>query len=299
MKSKDLDLNLLPVFEALMRNRSVAKTSIELEYSQPAMSNLLAKLRKSLGDQLFVRAGRGITPTPYAEQFAKSVLPALKMISAGMQGESAFDPRTSERSFNLLLTDSGEAIFLPRLIAYCQMNAPGIQIRASSIPSSGYANALEKGLADIAIGHLRELPESLVRQLLFSDSLTCLMRNGHPFAGKKLSAEQYRRAMHLVVRAPGTGNGIPRTVANYRGKIVPLAEVTHYWAVPAILVDSDLICTLSRRIASQMNAHGEFVLLDLPFKSPKFDVRQYWHPSAKNDKGHIWLRRTIYKLFSE
>ncbi len=72
-----LDLNLLIVFDAVMRERSVTRAGASIGRSQPAVSHALNRLRQLLGDELFVRTPSGMTPTPRAEGLAAPLRNAL------------------------------------------------------------------------------------------------------------------------------------------------------------------------------------------------------------------------------
>ena len=126
MNIRRTDLNLLTVFEAVMRERSVTRAAARLGLSQPAVSAALGRLRQSLGDTLLVRSGSGMRPTPRAEQFVGPVSQALDSIERALQLGATFVPASANRSFTLMLSDIGEITYLPRLIQRVQNEAPGV-----------------------------------------------------------------------------------------------------------------------------------------------------------------------------
>src|SRR5687767_1357849 len=107
MELEDIDLNLLVVFKHLLTERSVSRVAEALDLSQPAVSNALARLRKLLGDELFLRTPSGMEPTPFAEQLAESVTYGLGMIHSALNQRSSFEPATSNRAFVVGMTDVG------------------------------------------------------------------------------------------------------------------------------------------------------------------------------------------------
>src|SRR5688500_1528603 len=115
MELEDIDLNLLVVFNQLLVERRVSRVAENLGLTQPAVSNSLARLRKLLGDELFLRTPGGMEPTPFAEQLAESVSYALGMLHSALNQRSTFEPTTSTRSFTVGMTDIGEIYFLPAL----------------------------------------------------------------------------------------------------------------------------------------------------------------------------------------
>src|SRR3569832_529763 len=128
MELEDIDLNLLVVFKHLLAERSVSRVAQTLGRTQPAVSNALARLRRIMGDELFLRTAQGMQPTPFAEQLADSVTYALGMIHSALNQRATFDPKTSERAFAIGMTDIGEIYFLPRLIEHLRRHAPRVTV---------------------------------------------------------------------------------------------------------------------------------------------------------------------------
>ena len=126
MELEEIDLNLLVVFKQLLAERSVSRAAEALGLSQPAVSNALARLRKLLGDELFLRTPAGMEPTPFAEQLAESVTYGLGMIHSALNQRSTFEPAASTRSFVIGMTDIGEIYFLPQLMERLRHDAPGV-----------------------------------------------------------------------------------------------------------------------------------------------------------------------------
>jgi DNA-binding transcriptional LysR family regulator len=122
---EDIDLNLLVVFKHMLAERNVSRVAETLDLSQPAVSNALGRLRKLLGDELFLRTPSGMEPTPFAEQLADSVTYALGMIHSALNQRSSFDPTSSTRPFVIGMTDIGEIYFLPPLMERLRREAPG------------------------------------------------------------------------------------------------------------------------------------------------------------------------------
>ena len=128
MELHELDLNLLVVFNQLLIDRRVSKAADTLGVSQPAVSNSLAKLRKLLGDELFLRTPKGMEPTPYADQLAESVSYALAMIHSGVNQRTSFEPSSAQRSFTICMTDIGEVDLLPELTERVRRDAPDVTL---------------------------------------------------------------------------------------------------------------------------------------------------------------------------
>ena len=98
-------------------------------------------------------------PTPYGERLSGSVVHALAALRSGLEIPGSFDPRTSRRTFTILFTDLGQVYFLPKLVERLTVDAPGVTLRARSIPVDDPHVLLESGEADWRSARsLRSLP---------------------------------------------------------------------------------------------------------------------------------------------
>ena len=119
------DLNLLPIFVALMQERSVTRAAERLGMTQPALSNALSRLRVTFQDQLFIRERYGIQPTPIAVELAPTIAEALAMLNDALLGQQGFDPATAERLLTVAPNGYVELVLVPALVAKIQVVAPG------------------------------------------------------------------------------------------------------------------------------------------------------------------------------
>ena len=134
MDLRDLDLNLLVVFNQLLLDRSASIAAEKLGLTQPAVSNALKRLRAALQDDLFLRTSRGMEPTPYALHLSEPVIYALNALQTAFNTRDSFDPLSSTRTFQIAMTDIGEMYFMPPLMAALAKEAPGVRI--STVPVS-------------------------------------------------------------------------------------------------------------------------------------------------------------------
>src|SRR3984885_4299887 len=109
-----IDLNLLVVFDAIMRDRSVTRAGQRLGLSQPAMSHALTRLRHMLKDDLFIRSPKGMLPTPRGEQLALPVRSALDGLQHSLE-PTQFVPSETTRSFRIAV-DNYSAVVLVGLL---------------------------------------------------------------------------------------------------------------------------------------------------------------------------------------
>lgn len=294
---RDIDLNLLVVFQQLYKERRVAAVAETLGLTQPAVSNALARLRKMLGDELFLRTGRGMEPTPYASYLAEPIANALASIRDTLERQLEFDPVASVRTFTLAMTDLGEIHFLPRLMGRLAEVGPGVTISTVRNTSVNLGDELEAGRVDIAIGLLPQLKAGFFQRLLFRQRYVCIFRKGHPLDRGSMSLDDFEGAQHVVVVAGGTGHAMVDETIQRRGirRNVRLS-VPHFIALGNILANTDLIATVPERYLRESMAPFNLTYLPLPVPVPEFDVNLFWHARFHKEPGNQWLRNVIADL---
>src|SRR5262245_2997057 len=199
MNVQGLDLNLLRVFDAVLRDRSVTGAARHLGLTQPAVSNALARLRTSFDDPLFVRTPEGMDATPFARELAEPVRQALALLESALAHGPGFDPATSTRAFRFYMSDLGQIEFLPPLVEFAQRTAPGVRLEAVALEVEDIGDALASGALDLAVGFLPGLGQPVRRQPLFRDPYVCLMRADHPAARGRLTKKAFLEASHALV----------------------------------------------------------------------------------------------------
>ena len=194
MDIRSLDLNLLVVFDAMLKHQNVTKAAEAIKLSQPAMSAAISRLRRVFDDPLFVRTGAGMAPTPKAQALSPSIRLVVQTIQTDILQPKSFDPSRSDRTFTLVTPDIAEVNFLPRLLSMLAEKSPHISLKTLAMPREAAANSLEAGSAEMAIGYFPDLHKAgFFQQKLISSSHVCLIRKKHPDVGKKLTLAQFAK----------------------------------------------------------------------------------------------------------
>jgi DNA-binding transcriptional LysR family regulator len=298
MNINTFDFNLLRVFDAVMREGNITGAGAQLGLTQSAMSHAVERLRQKFNDPLFVRTTRGMKPTAYAQTLAGPVAEAIRAIKSTLEIEVNFNPATSVRNFNLLMTDIAELIFLPKLVPYLKEVAPGITIVSTQMERVQYRDALEQGGADLAIGQIPSIHKDFYQQFLFDEPLVCTMREAHPVIGKRITLAQFMEAEHISVSAPALVDSlIKKALGNRAAKRKIVLQLPHYAVVPTILAKTDFIAVLPVHVGTVFARLEDFKSLPVPFKVAPVRVTQFWHRRSHHDPGHAWLRSVLAKLF--
>lgn len=293
----NLDLNLLRVFDAVARERHVTRAAERLHLSQPAVSNALARLRQALGDELFLRRPGGVEPTALALSLAQPVAEALDRIAEALSSQTPFDPATSTRVFTIALSEYAESVLAPPLLERMTQEAPRCLLAIRHADRTNWEALLTGGAATLAIGVLPEPPAIYTRLRLLPEAFCTLMRPGHPLAEGPLTPERFVSVPHVLHSPNGSRDGALDAVLAEAGHPRRLgAVVAHLSAVPGILQRTDMIITLSARLAKLLAAAHGLVTRDPPVEIRHTRLSMIFHRRFEADPGHAWLRRLMLAI---
>lgn len=295
-----MDLNLLRLIVELHATRSVSKASEALQLSQPATSSALGRLRRILGDPLFVRGRGGMIPTPRCEQVVTAAKQALSMIDNAIQTPTEFDPKTAQRNFLVTLSDIGEMVFLPRIMAHLARVAPQCNLKSKALTVKELPEAMENGSTELAIGFFPDLERpGFYMQRLFEHNFVCLVRKDHPrVKGNKVSLATFLDLPHAVVEPEGRSHELFEQVLKSKGisRRVQL-NIPHFMSVPAIISATDMIVTVPQAVAQYFLRLEGLRMVQLPIKTRSYLLKQHWHAKLHTDPALKWLRGEVAQLF--
>lgn len=295
------DLNLLRAFVTLWREGHMGRAAQALGMSQPAMSAALKRLRKQLGDPLFVKTRQGMQPTAYADQIAPEAAAILDLVRHRVLAPPSFDPACSTRTFTLSTTDIGEMVFMPKLLRHLAAVAPGVSVRTMTGTLTERLAALARGDIDLLIGYFPDVQGAdLLQRRLFGHGFVCLVRHGHPgLQDGVLTAEAFLSASHAGLRDPGRSQELVEAYLLKRQLRRRLVYVgSHLLGLPHVVAATDLIATVPEEAGRIFTGHPELRQTVPPFPFPHFDVKMYWHRTSQSDAALRWLRSTLVDLFA-
>lgn len=295
MRQVDLsavDLNLLKLFEALVRERSVTQAGLRLGLSQPAASRALGRLRRMLGDRLVVRGKAGLELTPRGEALAGPVARLLDD-ARGIVAPAVFDPARATGRITIAAHDHLCLVVLAGLMARLERYAPGLSLHIAQ-PAGDNVRLVEQGMADLALGMFDDAPGSLHRRGLYTDRFTCIVRAGHPAVAGGLGLERYVALRHVAVTISGLGESAvdAALAALGLGRHVAL-RVPHFIAGAMLVADSDMILTLPSRLARRLAQQLPIALLALPLQVAPLAPAMIWHERLHGDPAHAWVRQQL------
>ena len=297
---RNIDLNLLVIFHEVYRERQISLAARRLHLTQSAVSNALARLRRTFDDELFVRTAQGMQPTPFAEQLADPVAGALASIAEAVNAPQAFDAATSARHFRLAMTDVGEVYFMPVLIELLRRRAPGVQVSTVRAGAIDLQTEMAAGRVDLAIGAFDDVPASLYQRRLFEQEYVTMFRQGHALGRGTPTLERFLAAEHLVVASSESPYDRINLLLEEAGvRAATTFQVPHFTAVPYIVGSSDLVVTVPEKLAQRAAAPFQLSYVRPPLALPTLQTRLFWHRRYSQDAGNQWLRNLVAETFAE
>jgi DNA-binding transcriptional LysR family regulator len=301
MNIRSFDLNLLLAFESRIIERNVTRAARRSGLSQPAMSNALARLRRTFDDPLLVRTPEGMKPTPVAQSLMVAVRAALDGLRAALEERPAFDATASNRTFHLLANDYAEIVLLAHMIKELDANAAGVTLRIDRLRNL-FQPPAALSLADsfdLAIGFFPDalsLEVSLRSELLWEESNVCIARADHPSIRGKLSLRQYAAAHHVAVFYKSEGLGLIDSLLQQKGYTRrSVVLVPHFASAAFMVAASDLIATVPERLALEFSKKLKLQVMPAPVAIPPFRLVMLWHERSHMDPAHTWLRNLVAK----
>lgn len=295
MDIRPSDLALLVSLNALLEENNVTRAAARLHISQPALSAQLARLRELFGDPLLVpsESGRGMVPTARALALRDGLRASLRQLETAVRDPETFDPARAERTFMIAANDNVVTMFgieLVRRIA--ASGGVGLRVGFCEPNQDGLVARMERGELDLLLGAAQTIPAALKAVPLSSERYVMAQRRGHPRGMRAPSLRQFCALKHVLVSGRGEFHSFLDQRLKDLGQQRQVAVVVaHYNLVPAILANTDHVCTLPLRFLQRFSEQLD--IFKLPFDLPEFAIAMAWHPRSEHDAGHRWLREQL------
>jgi DNA-binding transcriptional LysR family regulator len=289
MNLRALDLNLLPVFEAIYIERSLTRASEALHVTQPAVSNALARLRSVFGDPLFVRSGRGMTPTPAAESLIGPVRESLARLKSGLDRGRPFDAESTDRVFNVSLRDMAASAIAPNLAQRLERAAPGVRFYFHQIDRASIPSELAAGRLDFAIDIAALSRPELQYAPFMVDRYVCALRRGHRLARRRFGVEQIVELGHVAVSSRKAGRNVVDLVLGRLGhRLRPVMRFPHFAPAFHVVMSTDLALIAPLSLAQRYDV----CIRRLPFEA-MLELMLYWRRDNDQENDIAWARECL------
>ncbi len=294
MNIRNVDLNLLLVFDALATHRSVTKAARQLNLSQPALSHALNRLRETLEDDLFVRGPKGMFPTEKALSLQDGIHKILQSIEKELFEENEFLANSSNRLFRLCCTENESLSYINNFICDLQKQAPKIRFQFLNPQISDFLENMESGKTDLSFAVNLPKVSNYNYETLYSESYVCLVRKQCKTIGNRLTLKKYLAHDHILVSPLGDGKGPVDDVLAKLGHKRNISIIAPNFAlIPFYLTKRDMIFTAPSLLAKELAEQFDLKVLKPPINVPNFEIQMVWHKRTDNSAPHEWLRGRI------
>ena len=294
---RSVDLNLLTIFEAVYETGSITRAADRLALSQSATSHALSRLRDACADDLFVRVGQGIVPTPVAQRIYPEISKSLDGLRRSIHEARGFDPATSTRRFHIAIPHPMGPLWALALREAALIAAPGVVLHfdTRTFPLEP-AERMRSGELDVCVDWLPAEDDRFVNRKLFDDGLVFIARRAHPRARPGMDREAFRREQFVEIYRRSA-----KPPEALRAASEALVELDLNWVlfvrefleVPYVVLQTDLLGFVPKSMTRPpLDTAGLHIIEEL-FPALQIPIHLVWHETRRSDDGHRWLRDLV------
>ena len=295
------DLQLLAALDVLVSEGHVSRAAEHLGLSQPAMSGMLARLRKTFDDPLLLRTAHGMVPTPRARELAESVQTGMRAFEDVLGDRGPFDPASARGTITVATADFPGVLIFPHVMERLCAQAPGLVVDMRLPDPAHIREWLTEGGCDLAIGHFAQLPDGMRSSLLFEESLVCVAAANHPSIGTRVTSAQFAEAAHVIFGSPFTPVSILESMLDERFARIGIERrlgmrVSSVLLTPYVVAQTPLLAILPRVFAQHFATLLPLKLVPTEFDLPPLRISMVWHERSHRLGMHIWVRGVVREV---
>lgn len=299
MNNTNIDFQTFHLFKAIFNTTSVSKAASELGISQPAASRGLGKLREHFADELFVNVGRGMVPTPLAEELYPNIAQLVEL-AATVLNPTYVDIAQSSQIFTIISTDYGVHTVLYPLYKTLIKDAPNLRLEIRPMNTANI-QVLQQGGIDFMLYSDDEISQEFYKVDLFKETHICLVDKNNPLAKcEQISLRQFRQADHAMVNIQGSRHQMNDDIfwnTSLKNRDIKL-WIPYFHLAPQFIENTNLVLTLPKKLKPLVNT-TRLVEIKLPRASPTFTYRLVWHKRTHKSAAHVWFRQYLKQSISQ
>ncbi|MGZ2482652.1 LysR family transcriptional activator of mexEF-oprN operon [Rhizobium pisi] len=297
---RKIDLNLLLAFSVLMQERNVSRAAERLLLGQPGLSAALRRLREALDDELFVRVGRGLQPTPRALSIAPAIENALSGIECAIRPPEEFNPATWQGEFRIGMCDNLESAFFGPLAARLLQLSPGARLIGIAAEKRDAARRLDEGVFDFSVSVHEEPASWHIRAPLFDQVSICIYDSAQLGLKAPLSLDDFANVAHVTVSFEGNAaTGIDIALGSTGRSRRVVATVPRFSALPTALRAMPAIAVVPESIGRCMAQLHGLTICEPPLSLPADPVTMLYRRVDQADGRARWFRRLFIEVANE
>ena len=288
-----IDINLYPLFIAIFEQKSISKSAQLLCISQSAASHALQRLRQHLQDDLFVRAGSQMLPTPFAEQIYPIIKNALFAIQSISLQKQSFDP-SMVQTLKIAIHDEIEPIILPKLVEHFHQLNLEVQFFSIKLDRKNVLTDLATQQIDFVIDLEQNFTDKIQFKTLVQDQFVVCTQQ------QSMTAEIYFALPHIGVSSRRTGVLVEDIYLNRKQLSRQIfLRCQHYSTALQILAQqAAVILTIPKNMLAHLHMAESLNIFEVPVELPNINIGMYWHKDLQENARHVFLRSEILKIFA-
>ena len=299
-----IDLNLLRVFDAMTIELNTTRAGERVGLSQPAVSSALGRLRHIVGDELFVREGNRMVPTPRAVTLREPIREALRRLEDALSAVARFEPAAAAQTFRISGSDYFSTLLMPRLSAAVMAEAPGVTLQMLDHPTSDALRLLGEGAIDMGVEASFDAPDWVCSQPLFQSFIVSAAPKNHPILAKagikpgdRIPPDIYCTIPQVLMSMDGGRTGtVDPVLAEHGLERRVSVTVPHFQAVALAIAEAGLLGSLPIHFARPAARLLDLDLYLPPYDPPILDVVLFWHRRVDGNAANAWLRDHIKRV---
>ena len=294
-----VDLNLYLVLDAIYREGSITRAATVLNLTQPAVSHALARLRDVYEDQLFVRSGNRMVPTPLTRAVIQPVRDALAGLQQTLSAPASFDPATNRKQIVLGMRDIVETVLVPELVPLLERDAPLTQTASVRVARRDMEAELSSGRLDLAFDVLLPVGPAIHHSKLMESRFVVVSCKRHPQLRGGMSLEKYLQLRHVVVSSRRSGPTVEDFELSRLGMHREIGmRCQNFFVAWKTIAHSHMLLTVPESLTRHNVFHSDLRVWPMPVDLPPLGVHMYWHENLQDDPANQWLRQRVMGLQS-
>ena len=299
-QQKSFDLNLFRIFTAVYRTSSFSRAAEELDLTQSSVSNAIARLKQSVGEELFIRVGRGVKPTASAMDLYQQLAPAMSAIEQVATSFEAFDAASSERTFYVYASESAIQLLQGQVEQVLQGLAINIVFREPPLIEEELQMDLQLEKVDLALDIWLPESTSFKSQKVMQDKLVCVARNAHPRIQGVLTQEQYFNEKHIIFKMRRYNLSVADLLTK---QVLPArqmhSEQSSILSMMSVAAKSDALAIASKSYTDEYAELFGLQVFELPFAAEPIEYYMVWSQKLEQNPANIWLRDLLNQAISK
>ena len=297
------DLNLLPILDALLDEKSVSLAGDRLNLSQSATSSALQRLREMFDDPIVVRQGQRMMPSTRALLIRDELKAGLATLVSVIVQLRSDEKEGRHRLVSLSAPEHVQLTLIDSLQSIMMNEANDMDFKILTLDQKEMINHLDQCRTDIALGSFTALSDTFHRRKLYKETMVAVMRKDHPafanIAEDRISMADFTKYPHLVVsNSEDIGEThLSKWLASKSVKRKVAVVVEHISMITDIMRNTDFICLGTERsfqVTPESDRYLGHMRLPKELATDYYLIEMVWHDRTDQDAALKGVRDAIH-----